>query len=703
LPDTRTRLLSGAAALLAVCLAAFAVAAADRASLRTVEGTLTIVWGDPRPGASGGETRYALALTDGTVIPLQLNGHEQAALANFGKQVTITGLTSDAGTIDVDSIAGSGAETQSVIGTKKLIYLLVKFSDDAAVPHPPVFYTDLNNPDTPPVGEVFPTTVNAFFKKTSWNQFSWVGDVGGVGGVGASGGWLTLPHGKSYYAPCGWETACSLLTTLAVDATALGRAQGIDFTVYDNINFVLSNDLDCCAWGGGFYSAVDNKVYGATWEPPWGQETGTYSHELGHSIGLPHSGWIYYAYDSPWDIMSSRSAATNVLCGSYASANDAAPRNVFCSEPGDGYIAAHKDFLGWIPPANEVVSDTSSSTTMTLEGGSLPLGAGKKMLKICITGLPCDGSSAHYFTVEARVKALGATSQYDNAIPGDGVIIHEIRRDASPVFGSCFFNSQSGFAFPVDSTPADYDSGACNFGGRVYPNFALYNAQWSPGQTYTNVISIAVVSRSGSNFVVSTTGKAPPTASSVNPNIGSLAGGTNFTITGTDFVAGSVVTFDGSGASNVNVVNPTTITATSPSHSAGAVDVVIRNPIGQTAIIVSGFTYTSAVPFTDTSLVSNSTAIKKVHITELRTRIDALRQQYGGFGFFSYTTDPTITPGMTTIKTQHIIEMRAALAPAYSVATGTTATYATDPTLVAGTKVKAAHIAELRALVLAIE
>jgi M6 family metalloprotease-like protein len=700
--NLRTRLLSRAAALLALSLVAFALTADDLAR-RSVEGTLIVVWGDPRPGASGGETRYALALSDGTLMPLQLNGQEQDALANFGQRVTVSGLVDANATIDVESIAGPGAATQSVLGTKKVIYLLVKFSDDAAVPHPPVFYTDLNNPDTPPAGEVFPTTVNAFFKKTSWNQFSWIGDVGGVGGVGASGGWLTLPHTKSYYAPCGWEGACALLTTLAVDATALGRAQGIDFTVYDNINFVLSNDLDCCAWGGGFYSAVDNKVYGTTWEPPWGQETGTYSHEMGHSIGLPHSGWIYYAYDSPWDMMSSRSAATNVLCGSYTSANDAAPRNVFCSEPGDGYIAAHKDYLGWIPLANEVVSDSSSSTTVTLEGGSLPLGAGKKILKICITGLPCDGSNAHYFTVEARVKALGATSQYDNAIPGEGVIIHEVRRDASAVFGSCFFNSQSGFAFPVDATPGDYDSGPCNFGSRIYPNFALYNAQWIAGQTYTNVFSVAVVSRSGSNFVVTTTGKAPPTASSVNPNTGSLAGGTNFTITGTNFVAGSVVTLASSAALNVNVVNPTTITATSPSHSAGAVDVVIRNPIGQTATIVSGFTYTNAVPFTDTPLGSNSTAIKKVHITELRARIDALRQQYGGFGFFSYTTDPTITPGLTTIKTQHITEMRAALAPAYSVATGTTATYATDPTLVAGTKVKAAHIEELRAFVLSIE
>src|SRR5262249_15383732 len=153
------------------------------------------------------------------------------------------------------------------------------------------------------------------FIKTSWNQFSWIGDVGGVGGLGAPGGWLTLPNPKSFYANCGWNGSCADLQALGDDGTALGRAQGIDFTKYDNINFVLSNDLDCCAWGGGYISAVDSKLYGSTWEPPWSQETGTYAHEMGHSIGLPHSGWVYHDYDSPWDVMSMRTSSNEVACG----------------------------------------------------------------------------------------------------------------------------------------------------------------------------------------------------------------------------------------------------------------------------------------------------------------------------------------------------------------------------------------------------
>src|SRR5262249_16856205 len=55
-----------------------------------------------------------------------------------------------------------------------------------------------------------------------------------------------------------------------------------------------------------------------------------------------------------------------------------------------------------------------------------------------------------------------------------------------------------------------------------------------------------------------------PFVSSLTPNNGPTAGGTAVTITGTNFVAGATVTFGGTAATNVVVVNSTTITATTP-------------------------------------------------------------------------------------------------------------------------------------------
>ena len=104
-------------------------------------------------------------------------------------------------------------------------------------------------------------------------------------------------------------------------------------------------------------------------------------------------------------------------------------------------------------------------------------------------------------------------------------------------------------------------------------------------------------------------------------------------------------------------------------------------------------------PFTDNALVAGSSVIRAVHITELRTRIDALRVR---FALAPYAwVDPVITPGVTSPKAQHILDLRAALSEVYVKAALTPPAF-TDPSLV-GVLVKLAHIAELRAAVIAIE
>ena len=76
-----------------------------------------------------------------------------------------------------------------------------------------------------------------------------------------------------------------------------------------------------------------------------------------------------------------------------------------------------------------------------------------------------------------------------------------------------------------------------------------------------------------------------------SPNSGSTAGGTAVTITGTNFAAGATVTFGGTAATNVVVVNSTTITATTPAGSAGAVTVTVTKVGGQSGSLTNGFTY----------------------------------------------------------------------------------------------------------------
>jgi len=87
-----------------------------------------------------------------------------------------------------------------------------------------------------------------------------------------------------------------------------------------------------------------------------------------------------------------------------------------------------------------------------------------------------------------------------------------------------------------------------------------------------------------------------PAISAIAPNSGAATGGTSVTISGSGFSTGATVMIGGSPATNVNVTSSTSITATTPAHAAGAVDVVVTNTNGLRSTLSAGYTYTSSSP-----------------------------------------------------------------------------------------------------------
>src|SRR4029077_10171044 len=73
---------------------------------------------------------------------------------------------------------------------------------------------------------------------------------------------------------------------------------------------------------------------------------------------------------------------------------------------------------------------------------------------------------------------------------------------------------------------------------------------------------------------------SPPVVTRVIPNTGLAAGGTAVTISGWNLTGATAVTFGGTAATSVVVVDPITITATSPAKAAGTYDVVVTTPRG---------------------------------------------------------------------------------------------------------------------------
>ena len=116
----------------------------------------------------------------------------------------------------------------------------------------------------------------------------------------------------------------------------------------------------------------------------------------------------------------------------------------------------------------------------------------------------------------------------------------------------------------------------------------------------TNTNGLSDTLKNGFEFI------AHPRVTSINPTSGTQLGGTSVTITGSNFQSGATVTFGDSTATSVVVVSPNTITATTPVHPAGAVDVIVTNTNGLSDTLKNGFEFSAHPRVTSISPTSGT-------------------------------------------------------------------------------------------------
>lgn len=149
---------------------------------------------------------------------------------------------------------------------------------------------------------------------------------------------------------------------------------------------------------------------------------------------------------------------------------------------------------------------------------------------------------------------------------------------ASPDLAQCFANNPANTLLPPGpSTPSPHP--ACAVGGML-----------ANGATCR--VDVEAICR---GLYVS-----GATLSAIAPGAGAATGGVLVTLTGTGLTGASSVTFDGIPATSVNVVNATTITAVTPAHAPGVVNVVVFTPVG-TAQLANGYTYLTPATLTGSS------------------------------------------------------------------------------------------------------
>src|SRR6202158_3200206 len=198
-------------------------------------------------------------------------------------------------------------------------------------------------------------------------------------------------------------------------------------------------------------------------------------------------------------------------------------------------------------------------------------------------GIALDASGNAFVTGETLSTNFPGVGSFQTAAGDVDVFVAQLNALGSALIYSTYLGGaaeDSGRAIAVDSAGNAYGTGQTQSTNLPTTSGSL--------QTTLGGGMDAFVAKVGPSTTV--------LLSSIDPSTGPTPGGTSILLRGANFTAGVTVTIGGVGGTNVVVTSAGTISATTPAHAAGTVDVVVTNPNSQTSTLSGGFAYGDPTP-----------------------------------------------------------------------------------------------------------
>ncbi len=248
---------------------------------------------------------------------------------------------------------------------------------------------------------------------------------------------------------------------------------------------------------------------------------------------------------------------------------------------GAGFTGATQVDFGTTPASDFVInSDTQITATV-------PPGTGLANVTVIKPGINSPVNSIAQFTYVAAPVVTGINTTEGAAAGGTTVTI-----------------TGTGF---TDATQVNFGTTSATY---VVVNSTTQITATSPAGA-VGTVDVTVATPGGTSAVVSAdqfSYVAMPTVTTVSPALGSTAGGTSITITGTGFTNSTIVAFGTTVVTDLVIDSATQITVTSPAGT-GTSDVTVINTGGTSSVsAVDQFTYVAGPLISGVSPASGPTA-----------------------------------------------------------------------------------------------